>query len=212
MPDYPINELYEFTPDVGLTISSRPNPLIEQGALNEAEFIDMRLSPQRSRAGVIFDIRWCNFKGSNTALVVLTGVGKATWLNDASRRYPWYSTRGYWTPTASESSQPMIPDHEDMWANDADELAAAYLTTAPPTEKTAEYILQFDWLSLSGLTARIYIGHVEGLDGAPPNMTELSDAEIIAGFPRWSSVLQVRDHYMYTPNDGRPNLYKERHG
>jgi hypothetical protein len=62
---YSINELYEVAPDVALTTSSRPNPLIDNGALNEAEFIDMRLSPQPSRAGVIFDIRWCDFANSN---------------------------------------------------------------------------------------------------------------------------------------------------
>jgi hypothetical protein len=98
-----INELYEVAPDVGSTTSSRPNPLIGNGALNEAEFIDMRLSPQRSRAGVIVDIRWCDSANSNVALVVLTGLGKVAWSNDGnSRRHKWYSTRGYWTPTTSE--------------------------------------------------------------------------------------------------------------
>jgi hypothetical protein len=85
---YSINELYEFAPDVGSTAAPRRNPLIEQGALNEAEFIDMRVSPQRSRAGVIFDIRWCDFEGSNAALVVLTGIGKIVWSNDANRQQP----------------------------------------------------------------------------------------------------------------------------
>jgi hypothetical protein len=28
-------------------------------------------------------------------------------------------------------------------------------------------------------------------------MTELSDAEIIAGFPQWSSVIEVHEYYTY---------------
>ncbi|KAA1247774.1 hypothetical protein F0Q45_22260 [Mycobacterium simiae] len=200
MSAYSINELYEFTPGVELTTSSRPNPLIEQGALNEAEFIDMRLSPQRSRVGVIFDVRWCDFERSNAALVVLTGAGMIAWSNDASRQHRWYSTRGYWTPTTSEFASPITPNDGDVWAKDADRSeTAAYPTTLPGAKKLPEYTLRFDWLSLSGLTARIYIGHVEGLDGAPPDMTELSDAEIIAGFPQWSSVMQVNEHYTYIP-------------
>jgi hypothetical protein len=197
MSVYSINELYESTPDVGLTASSRVNPLIEQGALNEAEFIDMRLSPQRSRVGVIFDVRWCDFERSNAALVVLTGVGRVTWSNDASRQHPWYSTRGYWTPTTSEFSPPVTPESRDRWAKDVDRPeTASYLKTVPAL-KLPEYILGFDWLSLSGLAARIYIGHIDGLDGTPPDMTELSDAKIIAGFPQWSSVMEVREHYTH---------------
>ncbi|KZS67695.1 hypothetical protein A4G27_01815 [Mycobacterium kansasii] len=69
----------------------------------------------------------------------------------------------------------------------------------PAIEKLTEYVLKFDWFSMSGLTARIYIGHVDGLDGAPPDMTELSDAEIIAGFPQWESVMEVREQYTYSP-------------
>jgi hypothetical protein len=199
MSAYSINELYEFTPDVGLTGSSRRNPLTEQGALNEAEFIDMRLSPQRSRVGAIFDIRWCDFERSNTALVVLTGVGKVAWSNDVSRQHPWYSTRGYWTPTMSEFFPPITPNDEDMWAKDADAPeTAAHLTTMPAVKKLPEYVLRFDRLALSGLAAQIYIGHIDGLDGAPPDMTERSDAEIIAGFPQWSSVMEVNEHYTYT--------------
>jgi hypothetical protein len=198
MSAYAITELYEFTPDIGLTGSSRPNPLTEQGALNEAEFIDMRLSPQRSRVGAIFDIRWCDFEKSNTALVVLTGVRKVAWSNDASRQHPWYSTRGYWTPTTSEFFPAIMPNDEDMWAKDADRPeTTAHPTTTPAAKKLPEYVLRFDRLALSGLAARIYIGHIDGLDGAPPDMTDLSDAEIIAGFPQWSSVMEVNDHYTY---------------
>jgi hypothetical protein len=60
-----------------------------------------------------------------------------------------------------------------------------------------EYVLTFDWLSVSGLAARLYLGRIDGLDGAPPDMTELSDAEIIAGFPQWSSVIEVHEYYTY---------------
>jgi hypothetical protein len=198
MRAYSINELYEFTPDVGLTRSSKRNPLTEQGALNEAEFIDMRLSPQRSRVGALFDIRWCDFEKSNTALLVLTGVGNVAWSNDARRQLPWYSTRGYWVPSTAEFSPSMASNDADPWAKDADQPeTATHPTTMPVVEKLPEYVLRFDWLSLSGLAARIYIGHIDGLTGAPPDMTELSDAEIIAGFPQWSSVMEVHEYYTY---------------
>lgn len=199
MNAYSINELYEFTPDVGVTVSSRRNPLVEAGALNEAEFIDMRVSPQRSRVGVIFDIQWCDFEGSNAALVVLTSVGKVSWSNDAIRQHPWYSTRGYWTPRESEWYPAIANGNKDRWAKDADipETAAVDSTTVPTINKLREYILGFDWLSVSGLIAQIYIGHISGLDSAPPDMSELSDADIIAGYPQWSSVLEVREHYIY---------------
>jgi hypothetical protein len=199
MSAHSINELYEFTPAVELAPSARLNPLTEEGALNEAEFIDMRLSPQRSRVGALFDIRWCDFESSNTALIVVTGVGNVTWSNNASRQHLWYSTRGYWTPTTSEFTPSVAPDGADMWAKDADSPeSTAYPTTMPAVKTLQEYVLRFDRLFLSGFAARLYVGHIDGLDGAPPDMTERSDAEIIAGFPQWSSVMEVQEFYMYT--------------
>jgi hypothetical protein len=102
MKSYPVSHLYEVVPEVESTTPPGPNPLSSVGALNEAEFIDMRLSPQRSRVGLLIDTRFC----------------------------------------------------EDF-------------------------------------------GHVSGLDGAIPDMGELSDAEIITGFPQWSSVMEIREHYVY---------------
>jgi hypothetical protein len=183
--------------------SSRLNLLTEEGALNEAEFIDMRLSPQRSRAGVLLDVQGIGFEGSNTALVVLTGVGKAAWSNDETRQHPWYARRGDWTPTTSVWTKPsqQWTTGSPLWANDAVD-ASQVVTAAPPINKPAnnklpEYILGFDSLTVSGLRAQIYLGHVDGLGEAPPDMTELSDAEIIAGFPQWSSIMNVREHYLY---------------
>jgi hypothetical protein len=196
---YLISHLYEFTPDIGFETASATNPLIEKGALDEAELIDVRLSPQRSRAGAIFDVRWCEFTGSNVALVVLTGVGKLAWSNDVtSRERDWYSARGYWTPARSEHSARVTGDSDQAWAADADfSTVASNRTIARPGEKFQEYVLGFDWLSLSGLAARMYIGYTTGLGHAPPDMTELSDAEIIAGYPQWSSKIQIREHYTY---------------
>ncbi|ACC41812.1 Phagosome maturation inhibitor, PmiA [Mycobacterium marinum M] len=197
MRSHSMNELYELAPDIRLPTSTRPNPLIDRGALNEAEFIDMRLSPQRSRVGVIFDIRWCDFTNSNAALLVLTCVGRVAWSNDASRQHPWYSTRGYWIP---ETILGAAARGDELWAKDASgPETAARMTAMPPVENQAEYILKFDWLSISGLTARIYIGHIDGLGDAPPDMTDSSDAEIIAGFPQWSSTMEVHEYYTYTP-------------
>ncbi|MHA7650477.1 hypothetical protein ACX9NE_13675 [Mycobacterium sp. ML4] len=200
MRSYAISQLYEYTPDIDFKISSNLNPLIEQGALDEAELIDVRVSPQRSRAGAIFDIRWCGFTGSNVALVVMTGVGKVAWANDVtSRQKDWYSTRGYWAPSTSENSRRPTGDYDQLWAADADSPEAVTSETITPVgERLQEYVLGFDWLSLSGLAARMYIGYAPGLGDAPPDMTELSDAEIIAGYPQWSSGMEVREYYTYS--------------
>ncbi|MCV7005597.1 MULTISPECIES: hypothetical protein [Mycobacterium] len=203
MSAYSIAELYDSTPAVESDVSSTRNPLIEQGALDEAELIDVRLSPQRSRAGAIFDIRWCGFTGSNVALVVIKGVGKVAWANDVtSRQKDWYSTRGYWAPSTSENSRRSTGDPDPLWAADADSPEAVTSETiTPPAERLQEYVLGFDWLSLSGLAARMYIGYAPGLGDAPPDMTELSDAEIIAGYPQWSSAMEVREYYTYSSSE-----------
>jgi hypothetical protein len=200
---YAISRLYEYTPDIGSETSSNSNPLITQGALDEAELIDVRLSPQRSRAGVIFDIRWCGFTGSNVALVVMTGVGKFTWSNDVStRQKDWYSTRGSWTPSTTGHPRPPAGDSDQIWAADANSAEASNSRAITSrAEGLQEYVLGFDWLSLSGLAARMYIGYAPGLGDAPPDMTELSDAEIIAGYPQWSSAMEVREYYTYSSSE-----------
>jgi len=160
-----------------------------KGPLNEAEFIDMRFSAQRSRVGIIFDIRGIGFEGSNTALVVLTGVGKVSWSNDELRQYPWRARRGEWEPTTASWTKPQEwwRKGADLWALDA--AGASAKTSAPTTTPDAtdnampEYILHFEWLTVSALGAEMYLGYVEGMDGPPPNMGEESDAELIAGFP-----------------------------
>ena len=208
MNSYHVGQLYESTPKVDVGISTKGNPLTEVGALNEAEFIDMRLSPQRSRVGIIFDTRLCgDFEGSNAALVVLIGTEKASWTNDdRSRRHPWYAQYGSLTPRISVRtdgpSLSRITDKHDMWARDAldaTDNTGAPLSTSHGAEKrsVAEYTLVFGRLSVTALSAQIYVGHIDGLDGAIPDMSELSDAEIIAGYPQWSSVMEVREHYIY---------------
>lgn len=122
---YPVSELYEFTPDVESKSSLHRNPLTITGALNDAEFIDMRLSPQRSRVGILCDIQWCcGFEGSNTALVVVTGVGNVVWSNDdAARQRPWHARYANWEPIGPAGAGPPFPQwnssDEDMRALDA---------------------------------------------------------------------------------------------
>lgn len=227
MNSYSIKELYQFTPDVESKSSGRLNPLTEKGSLNAAEFVEMRISTQRSRVGIIFDIRGLSFEGSNTALLVLTGVEKARWDNDRTQ-HPWTARRGNWEPTASVRTKP--PSAWEVaaqggWALDAAEAptATAADTTTPeytsqegpmsapadspmPPPKSEGHLIPdytldrtgtWDRLTASGLRAEIYIGHVEGMDGPPPDMEEEPDSAIIAGFPQWSSVMTVHEHYSY---------------
>lgn len=207
---YPVSHLYEFMPEVEVT-SRRPNPLGIVGALNDAEFIDMRISPQRSRAGILCDIKWCaDFEGANTALVVLLGIGSIFWSNDEkSRQLPWHARYVTWEPqTATGNGLPSTPlaveSAHDQWALDVPNIPQAAATVAPTSAPAAtedgereEYKLQLGRLSVSALGAALYIGHVDGLDGAPPDMTELGDAEIIVGYPQWSSIIKVREFYAY---------------
>ena len=53
-------------------------------------------------------------------------------------------------------------------------------------------------LSLAGDSAQLYLGCIEQLDGRRiPDMGTESDDQIIAGFPRWSSVMTVQEYYRY---------------
>lgn len=210
MKSFSIRQLFESTPRIEALNAIQRNPLAFKGALNEAEFIDMRLSPQRSRVGILYDIRWCqNFKGSNTALVVMTSVGKVLWTNDEqARQRPWHACYGNWLPKRLNRTEPLFPlwtsEDAQLWASDPE--TATTQTEAPASSPNAgheavdpqgDYVLEFGQLSVSGLSAQIYIGHVAGMDGAPPDMGELSDLEIINGFPQWSSLLEVAEHHIY---------------
>lgn len=52
MSAYLISELYEFTPQVGLTNPARPNPLHEQVLLTRQNLLICALLARRSRVGV----------------------------------------------------------------------------------------------------------------------------------------------------------------
>jgi hypothetical protein len=175
MNSYSMNELYDFAPDVEPGSFERLNPLTTHGSLLESELIDVRVSAQRSRAGIIFDLRSSlYFAGPTTALVVLIGTGNISWDNDGYRRCrPWGARYSDWEPiTAAEEYTLEIPG----------------IMSGP--------------LTVSAIRAEMYVGTVEELDGrAPPNMGEEPDAAIIAGFPQWSSVMTVNEHYRYPESE-----------
>jgi hypothetical protein len=205
---YPVSQLYEFTPRVEATTSSGRNPLSSAGALTEAEFIDMRLSPQRSRAGILFDTRLCvDLKDSNAALVVVVGVAKILWSNDdRARQQPWRARYGSLEPRVSTGGETPLPiwsptGRESTWALDVSDASGPAATSPSPhgneIDGSPDYILEFGPLFVSGLSAQIYIGRVDGLDDGIPDMGELPDTEIIAGFPQWSSLMAVHEHHTY---------------
>ena len=210
MNSYLVGQLYESTPKLDLGTSREWNPLTEVGSLNEAEFIDMRLTPQRSRLGIIFDTRLCgDFEGSNAALVVLSQARNVSWANTGSGQHPWRAQYGSMYPRTSgrnEASSSWITNTNDMWALDAsgaanqasDPLSTSHGVQDGPLR---EYTLEFGSLLVTASRAQMYVGHIEGLDGAIPDMSELSDAEIIAGYPQWSSLMEVREHYVH-PDSG----------
>lgn len=233
MNSYSISELYEFAPDIESRPSNGPNVLTEKGSLNGAEFIEIRISAQRSRVGIIFDIRGLSFDGSNTAVLVLTGVGNVSWSDERSQN-SWTARPGNWEPTSVLRPKPSPPSLADgtAWAQRgelramdvAEQLSASAIesteskraldggtmatdarsTTSQPIaegDTAAEYILcrtgLYDRLAVSAHHARIYVGHVDGMDGPCPDMRQQSNALSTAYSPQWSSVMVVHEHYSY---------------
>lgn len=179
MTSLSINQLYESMPEVETDSFERLNPLTDNGSLTEAEIVDVRLSAQCSRAGIIVDLRSSlHFVGPNVALVVLTGVSKVSWGNRDSHLWgpnswgPFYAS---WEPTAAGSE---------------------YTLEIPGITVGAV-------LTVSATGAQMYVGNIEELyDDSPiPDMSKESDAVIIAGYPRWLSVMTVREHYRYPESE-----------
>lgn len=104
--------------------------------------------------------------------MVLTGVGNVSWHNRDGHLWGAHSWGGCpvdWEPTIT---------------------AEEYTLRIPG--------IMFGALTVSATRAEIYVGNIEELDGQQiPDMTEESDAAIIAGFPQWSSVMTIREHYRY---------------
>ena len=175
MNSYSIDDLYAFTPEVETDSFERLNPLTDNGSLTEAEIVDVRLSAQRSRVGIIVDLRSAlYFAAPNAALVVLTGVTDVSWHNRDSHvwgPHSWGAFYASWEPTAT---------------------AADYTLKVPGITVGAI-------LTVSAASVQMYVGKIAELhdDRPVPNMSEEADADIIAGFPQWSSEMAVHEHYRY---------------
>ncbi|WIM88559.1 hypothetical protein PT015_03415 [Candidatus Mycobacterium wuenschmannii] len=177
MGSYSIDQLYHFTPDVASRQTDQANPLIESDSLNEAELVDIRLSAQRGRVGLLLDLRGAlGFPEYNTALAVLTGVASVDWSDDGGRQLgstDWKARWGDWEPRFSDG--------------------AYTLRTAGGTHAA----------TIVAARAELYLGNVDALgDGPIPDFTTDSVADIIAGFPQWSSTMLVAEHHQYP---GRPD-------
>lgn len=205
MNDYYVGQLYETTPKFGFA-SGQKDPEFYIEALDESECIDVRISLQRSRAGMLLDTRFCGgLRGANAALVVLTGVGQVSWQNDGElREHPWHARYGKLSLEKSawvKAGTTLATARDDhLWALDVDNPATALsagAVSATPGQKhqqMPEYVVTFGSLLVSALRVLIYVGHIDDLDSAPPDMTELSDEHIIAGFAQWSSVMSVHQY------------------
>jgi transcription elongation factor Elf1 len=169
MDSYSINELYACTPEVEKGPLERLNPLTTEDSMNEAELVSVRLSAQHSRVGILL-YGSLHFRGVNTALVVLTDVRNLRWRNHENHR---------WSPRT--------------WGE--------CYTAWEPSTAAGLYTLRIPCLghvSVSASRAQMYVGTIEELDERPyPDMSEESDAAIIAGFPQWSSVMTIHEHYHY---------------
>lgn len=175
MNSYSINKLYELTPDVDSPPTDLPNPLTEVESLREAELVDIRLAAQRARVGLLFDLRgalgFSKPSDPNAGLVVLTSVSGVDWSDTEGLQHApdrWMSRWGDWEPSVGDG--------------------AYTIRTGGATHM----------LTVTAARAEIYLGSIEDLDQRPvPDTAKESAADIIAGFPQWSSTMLVTEHHRY---------------
>ncbi len=144
------------------TFAARPemDPLTEEGALQEAALVDMRLIAAESILAVLFDLRMAlQLRMGNTAILVARGVRELEWGAGAGVRLPriWYAVVG------------SAPDTRDG-------RFALTIGLAPDAE-----------LRLVAAGAEFFVGDVPHLNETPPDFTVAGAEEIAGGIPSWES-------------------------
>lgn len=135
------------SPDPGLRrFASQPemDPLTEEGALQEAQLLDVRFDALRSTVGLLFELRLAlQLREGNTGVLIARGVRQLSWT--AEQRS---TLRTAWTVGGS------IPSNEDR-------LFGLELGLWPNAQ-----------LALKAESAAFFAGDVPGLDRIPDYMED----------------------------------------
>jgi len=153
--------IYELLADPGRRIHAaypEMDALTEDGALQEAQLVDVRFEALTSTASLLFDCRQAiQIRMANTAVVVMHGIRHLTWTGQ--RR----GSRTAWNVIGSTPSV-----HEQYFS-----LELVFVPDA--------------WFELQGEAGEFFVGDVPDLPDAPPNFGSDDDATIQAGMPSWGS-------------------------
>lgn len=134
------------------------DPLTEQGALQEAQLLDVRFDALRSTVGLLFELRLAlQLREANTGVLVARGVRELSWTAG-----PRSTLRTAWTVGGS------IPNNENR-------LFGLTLGMWPDAQ-----------LTLKAESAAFFAGDVPGLDRIPDYMDD-DEATVHAQLAGWHS-------------------------
>lgn len=137
------------------------DPLTEEGALQEADLVAVRVDVMTASAGLLFDLRNAlQLRSGNAALLIARGVDRVEWDVQDVRDLPFVSH-------LVTQSVPSIDDGR----------FALTLGLVPDAG-----------LTLRARGAEFFVGDVPDLGDAPPDFLEGSPDLIRAEMPGWASV------------------------
>jgi hypothetical protein len=137
------------------------DPLTEKGALQEAALVDVRLNVVESWVAVLFDLRMAlQLRTGNVGLLIAREVQRVDWADGRLTGFPriWHAVTG-----------------------------------SDPDNRHGRFGLRLGFASnaelvIDALAAEFYVGDVPGLDEAPPDFMQDTEAVIQAGMPGWESI------------------------
>lgn len=137
------------------------DPLTEEGALQEADLVAVKLDVMTASAGLLFDLRNAlQLRSGNAALLIARGVDRFEWDVQDVRDVPFVSH-------LVTGSAPSVDGC-------LFELALGFVPDAG--------------LTLRARGAEFFVGNVPALGEAPPDFLESSADLIRAEMPGWASV------------------------
>jgi hypothetical protein len=140
------------------------DPLTEEGALQEAQLLDLRFDALADVVGIIFELRQAlQLREANTGVLVARGVRKVTWAGQA---------RG--TALSAWPIGGSVPRVQD---------GVFELSLGLWGRRGA-------CLELTAETAAFFVGDVPGLSEAPTDYTDHDRASIVGKIACWESLFE----------------------
>jgi hypothetical protein len=141
------------------------DPLTEEGALQEAQLLDLRFDVLADVVGIIFELRQAlQLREANTGVLVARGVRKVTWAG-----------RGRGTALMAWPVDNSIPRAQDGVFELSLGLWGGSLGGC---------------LELAAETAAFFVGDVPGLSEAPTDYTDHDRASIVGKIACWESLFE----------------------